>query len=235
MSVPLVALTIVDTSASTVEGIATLRGTTAAEVAEEVLHLSAGSNEAEPLVLLAVAVKDAAEAAELADVLHVLRNHLAHDRGTREEVLRALLPVGRLTMSPAVLDQVQRNAEAHAQLADEFGLLSSTQVAELAGSTASNRAATANRWSNGKKVFTVDVDWAQRFPGFQFGENGKPLPVIADVLAAVDNRLAGWELALWFTSSNEWLGGKLRPVDVLDSDQDLVLEAAVHLADEILV
>jgi hypothetical protein len=213
--------------------IATLKGEVAAKVARDCLHRPKGSGTSEQLVLLAVAVHDAAEAAELSDVLHVLRNHQLHGRGTREEVLRALLPAQRLTMSPEVLEQVQRNAEAQVELADEFELLSSSAVAELAGSTASNRAATANRWSTAHRVFTVDVEGAQRFPGFQFDENGKPLPVIADVLAAVGDRLTGWELALWFTSSNDWLG-ELRPVDVLDSDPERVVEAAARLADEIL-
>jgi hypothetical protein len=219
--------------ASTVPGIATLHGATAARVAKEFSLKLLGDPKKMPPLVVAIAARDAEEAAELTDLLHVLRNHLVHGRGTREEVLRALLPVQRLTLSPAMLEQVQRNAEAQAELADEFGLLSSGDVAELAGSTASNRAATANRWSSGHKVFTVDVDGTQRFPAFQFDESGKPRPVIADLLAAVGDRLTGWELALWFTSSNDWLG-ELRPVDVLDSDPELVVEAAARLAAEIL-
>jgi hypothetical protein len=183
---------------------------------------------------VAVAASDETEAAELVDLITAAKSVLGRERSTRERVLQALLPVGSFTnSSPAVLVQVQRNAEAHAELADEFGLLSSTDVAELAGSTASNRAATANRLRTQRKAFTVDVDGAQRFPGFQFGENGRPLSVIADVLAAVGNRLTGWELALWFTGSSDWLGGE-RPVDVLDSDPEPVVEAARRLADEIL-
>jgi len=42
-------------------------------------------------------------------------------------------------------------------------------------------------------------------------------------------RLPGWQLALWFTGSSDWLGGA-RPVDVLDSDGPLVVDAARHLA-----
>jgi hypothetical protein len=45
--------------------------------------------------------------------------------------------------------------------------------------------------------------------------------------------MSGWELALWFTGSSDWLGG-LRPVDVLDTDADQVVEAAQRLAEEIL-
>ncbi|CCG02207.1 hypothetical protein [Blastococcus saxobsidens] len=219
-------------TALTAHSIATLTGAMASKVAAQCLNLRRKTGQPDPFVV-AVAARDAEEAAELTDLLHVLYLSIRDAHSTREEVLRALLPAGRLTMSPAVLEQVQRNAQAQAELADEFGLLSSTQVAELTGSTASNRAATANRLRNQRKAFAVEVDGAQRFPGFQFGGNGRPRPVIADVLAAVGDRLSGWELALWFTGSSDWLGGE-RPVDVLDSDSELVVEAARRLADEIL-
>jgi hypothetical protein len=231
----LILLTIEYMSAPTVPGIATLQGDAASKVERESLKLAApGSGKS---LVVAVSVRDAVEAALITDVLSVLKSRLGDDRDSRERVLRALLPAERLTMSPAVLEQVNRNAAAHAELAEEFGLLSSTQVAELAKSksVASNPAALANRWRKERKVFTVEVEGgAQRFPGFQFGTNGKPRPVIAQVLAAVDDRLTGWELALWFTGSNGWLGGE-RPADVLDSDPELVVEAAGHLAAEIRV
>jgi hypothetical protein len=221
-------------SAPTVPGIATLAGATASRVTKEYMQLSVKAGQPEPLVV-AVTASSPTEAALISDVLAVLKSHLDDGREALERVLQALLPTERLTMSSAVLEQVNRNAVAHAELAEEFGLLSSTQVAELAKSksVASNPAALANRWRKEQKVFTVDVDGAQRFPGFQFGANGRPQPVIAQVLAAVGERLTGWELALWFTGSNDWLGGE-RPVDVLDSDPELVVEAAAHLAAEIL-
>lgn len=222
-------------SAPPVSGIATLKGAAATKVAKDCLQMPPGPGKSEQLVV-AVTARDDIEAALITDLLSVMKSHLSDDRETREDVLRALLPVDRLlAMTPAVLEQVNRNARAHAKLADEFGLLSSTAVAERAKSRslASNPAALANRWRSEGKVFTVDVDGSQRFPGFQFGANGKPLPVVAQVLAAVGDRLSGWELALWFTGSNGWLGG-MRPVDVLDSDPELVVEAAGHLAAEIL-
>jgi hypothetical protein len=222
----------VDMSAPTA-GIATLKGALSAKVAKEGLKVSARLGQKEPLVV-AFTAEDETQLAELIDLLTVAKSVLGSERGTRQRVLRALLPVERLTtLSPAVLEQVNRNAQAQAELADEFGLRSSTDVAKLARSTASNRAATANRWVNQRKVFPVDVDGAQRFPGFQFDENGRPRPIIADVLAAFGDRLTGWELALWFTGSSDWLGDE-RPVDVLDSDPELVVEAARRLADEIL-
>lgn len=92
----------------------------------------------------------------------------------------------------------------------------------------------ASRWRREGKIFAVDVDGSARFPGFCFGPNGRPQPAVTGVTAALGERLSSWELALWFTASNDWLGG-LRPVDALDADPDAVVKAARHLADEILV
>jgi hypothetical protein len=82
-------------------------------------------------------------------------------------------------------------------------------------------------------VFTVDVGGEPRVPGYQLDETGQPRAIMADILGVLGDRLPGWELALWFTGSSDWLGGA-RPVDVLDSDHALVGEAARRLAAEIL-
>ena len=70
------------------------------------------------------------------------------------------------------------------------------------------------------------------FPGFQFDAGGQPVPVIADILAALADRLDPWSLALWFTGDNARLGG-LRPVDALNGDPDAVLAAARALANDL--
>ena len=61
---------------------------------------------------------------------------------------------------------------------------------------------------------------------------GNPIPVIADILAALADRLDPWSLALWFTGDNSRLGG-LRRVDALNSDPPAVLAAARALADDV--
>jgi len=105
-------------------------------------------------------------------------------------------------------------------------------VAAAAGSRARNAGALASRWRKEGRIFSVEVDNAARFPGFQFDAAGRPRPVIADVLAALDGCLGGWELALWFTSDNGWLGAR-RPVDLLESAPGRVVDAAAQLAAEL--
>jgi hypothetical protein len=88
-------------------------------------------------------------------------------------------------------------------------------------------------WLEQGRVFLVPAADGERLPGFQFDGRGVPRPVIADVLRWFADRLPTWELALWFTGSNDWVGGK-RPVDVLDSAPELVVQAAAHLAEGLL-
>ena len=47
-----------------------------------------------------------------------------------------------------------------------------------------------------------------------------------EVLEAFGGRKAPWKLALWFTSNNGGLPGSARPVDLLASDPDAVVQAA---------
>jgi hypothetical protein len=137
------------------------------------------------------------------------------------------------TVSPVAARQAQRNAEARQELIDEFGLYDSEDVAELAGSTASNRSATASRWLGAKKIFAVNHRRALVYPGFQFGTDGRPRAVIARVLEAFEPfGLDGWETALWFTTASGWLDDR-RPVDLLTREPENVVDAARRAFDEV--
>lgn len=114
------------------------------------------------------------------------------------------------------------NARARAQLLEEIDVLTSKQVAELAGHRAGNTSATAARWKKANKVFALPWKGSDLFPAFQF-RDGAPLPVIAQVLAVLPD-LSAWQTAFWFTSSNSWLDGAT-PVDLL-GEEDRVVTAA---------
>lgn len=45
------------------------------------------------------------------------------------------------------------------------------------------------------------------------------------VIAVLATRVNGWGMALWFESSNSYLGGKL-PKDFISSEPDAVVQAA---------
>ncbi len=165
-----------------------------------------------------VAEPAAVEAREL------VRQTERSQRAQMEALIESLLPATTVPSAAAVL-QARRNAEAREALLHEFGALTSSEVAEMAGSEAKNRAALANRWKQEGRIFSVTRHGVTLFPGFQFDEQGRPKPVIAEVVRALGSESSDWELALWFVSRTGWLGGR-RPVDLLELEPQVVIEAA---------
>ena len=144
-------------------------------------------------------------------------------------LIEAMMPDDLPT--PAMVLQARRNSVARTELIREFGVLTSAEVAEVNGSTAENRAALANRWKREGKLFAVRHEGREYFPGFQLSPDGRPREVIERVLEALGEP-RGWQTALWFTSANGYLDAR-RPVDLLDSEPDAVVEAASHEAEEV--
>ena len=144
------------------------------------------------------------------------------------EAITSTRPAGR-----GLLAQAHRFVVAEQQLDEEFGLLTSAEVARLSRSTAKNTAATAARWASARKIVAVPGgDGGNRFPGFQFGPGGQPKPVVAEVIGVLGSKLDAAALALWFVGANGWLNGD-RPVDVMDEAPGEVVDAASELAAEL--
>jgi hypothetical protein len=148
----------------------------------------------------------------------------AEDKRMTERLVSAMFT--RNTVSPAAAQQARRNAEARQELIDEFGLFDSDQLAEMAGSKAKNRSATASRWLAERRVFAVEHLGHRYFPAFQFGIDNRPRPVVRRILEVFEpHGLQGWELALWFTTASGWLDDQ-RPVDRLAGTPDDVVMSA---------
>lgn len=126
--------------------------------------------------------------------------------------------------TPAMVLQARRNSAARAALMEEFGLLTSAEIAALNESQAENRAALASRWKQEGRIFSVKHQGQDYFPAFQLGAEGRPRPAVAEILQALGGA-RGWETALWFTAANGYLGGR-RPVDLLEGDPDSAVAAA---------
>lgn len=196
----------------------------------ETVALGTGTGKSQVLLALIVAL-DRAEREGAVDestlgTLRAVRDLVVHG-GTVERVVEALLPGEIALPTPAAVLQARRNAEARSALLNEFGALRSQQIADLAGSQASNRAATANRWRTENRV--VAVPWRDEllYPGFQFTAEGRPYPAVKRALEWLrsDPQTSDWQAALWFAAPTGWLGGR-RPVDVLADDPDAVVQAA---------
>ena len=143
-----------------------------------------------------------------------------------QRLIEAMLPpLSALLPSKVAILQARRNAEARARLIQEFGALTSTEVADLAGSKAGNRAAMAHRWKQEGRIFSVTYEGTVLYPAFQFDREGRPLAAMAQVIRTLGSKSSEWELALWFMANTGWLDGQ-RPVDLLESDPEAVVKAA---------
>jgi hypothetical protein len=87
------------------------------------------------------------------------------------------------------------------------------------------------RWRAERRIFSVPADGEHLFPAFQFDQKG-PKAVIASILAALPREFSDWEIALWFVSSNPWLG-RASPRDLL-SEPNRLIQAAVQASEEIV-
>ena len=146
-----------------------------------------------------------------------------------DAVVEQLLP-GTDVPEPAWLDQARRNAQLRKQFLETHGALTAEQVADVTGSTATNRRQTAHRLARTGRLFAVDWHDTRVYPAFQFDpETGEVRPQIAEVLAALPDGLQGWELALWFDGEvyDPGTGGFTVPLDVITDRASLVRLASV--------
>lgn len=70
------------------------------------------------------------------------------------------------------------------------------------------------------RIFSIHYEGVEYFPRYAVESPG-----MQRVIAVLATRMNGWGMALWFESSNSYLGGKL-PKDIIASDLDAVVQAA---------
>ncbi len=175
---------------------------------------------------LVVTTADEAQLSTARRFLEILEHRLVRaDEQQMETLIDLAMPALHSVPDEVILSQARRNAEARQALVEEFGLLSAEQIHRLARSRAANQFSTATRWRHQGRIFGIEEQDRVWFPAFQFGSDGRPLPVIRQVLEHLGGE--GWQTALWFLAGNGWLGGQ-RPVDLLVSNPGAVVEAAAQ-------
>lgn len=129
-------------------------------------------------------------------------------------------------LSPPAARAVVAAERAWRSIEEEFGMLSSVEVAELMGARSGNRTFASHRRSAGK-LLGVRRGNRYVYPGFQFDRaTGVTLPVLEPLLKLANE--AAWSpesVALWSCGPSRHLDDK-RPVDALVGNPELVLEAA---------
>ena len=126
----------------------------------------------------------------------------------------------------------QATENAVKSVEDEFGLLSSAQVAQLLGST-SNRAAVRSLADDmrgrGELLYVRRLN-KYLYPGFQFNRSlGRVKPLVKALMQLAN--ASSWEpedVVLWLCSPTTYFEDESRPVDHFDAEPNQVLDVARH-------
>lgn len=174
---------------------------------------------------------DAFEATTLKRLLtEKLRSFLAAAREENADRRIAQL-VQAIAPEDPLADVELRVAENTVALRREFiervPVLTSADVHRNAGFPGSNPSQTVLRWRRSGKIFGINHGGRDLYPAFQFGRDGRPLPMVAEVLAILkrDPERSDWDHALWFAGDTGWLDGK-SPIECLQTDPESVKRAA---------
>lgn len=127
---------------------------------------------------------------------------------------------------PAVARAVQAERNLYDRIDAEYGLLTAAEAGRRMGSrsTAPRNLAAAARRSGA--LLGISRGHQTLYPGFQFGPDGRPLPVIR-ALRELAQRV-GWSetsVLQWLCAPTTYLDGR-RPVELLAAEPDHVLGVA---------
>ena len=106
--------------------------------------------------------------------------------------------------------------------------LSAADIANLAPDDSGNHDSLPSEWERTGRIFSIQYNGGDYYPGYGLdrGVLLQPHPSMAEVIKVLQTKKKGWGMAFWFASVNSSLGGK-RPQDVLKTELDLVVAAAV--------
>lgn len=127
-------------------------------------------------------------------------------QGRIDELKRAAQvyrPQVGIRIADTQLLEMQKNAAEAVLHGSEW--LSALQVGELAGRSASNPAALANRWKREGKLFSISWNGKDWYPRYAFDAVLQPRPIIAEIIKIFGSEADPWRIAAWFESSNAWL------------------------------
>ena len=151
---------------------------------------------------------------------------LIQDR--QEETLKKVVNVllTDVTPSKAAREQARMLIDAKTAILKSGDFLPATEVAKLAGFSASNLSVQPNKWKRNREIFAIQHGREDYMPlyGLDSGDH-RPRKEMAEILNIFGDAKDGWGLAFWFAGLNSFLDDE-RPQDVLATDPEQVIAAA---------
>jgi hypothetical protein len=146
----------------------------------------------------------------------------------QEETLKKMVNVflSDVTPSKAAREQARMLIEAKTTILNSGDFLPATEVAKLAGFSATNLSVQPNKWKRNREIFAIQHGREDYVPlyGLDPGDH-RPRKEMAEILKIFGDAKDGWGLAFWFAGLNSFLDDE-RPQDVLATDPERVIAAA---------
>jgi hypothetical protein len=159
-----------------------------------------------------------------------LRSFIAAARKENSEaritqLLRAVAPPDPL--ADIELKIAEDTADLRREFLERVPVSTSAEVHQRARFPGNNPSQTVHRWRKQGKIFSIHYGGRDLYPSFQFGDDGRPLAIVAELLEILsrDKDRSDWDNALWLAGDSGWLDGQT-PIDLLQSDPALVKRAA---------
>ncbi|KAA6465312.1 hypothetical protein DYQ86_05060 [Acidobacteria bacterium AB60] len=146
----------------------------------------------------------------------------------QEETLKKVVNVllTDVTPSKAAREQARMLIEAKTAILNSGDFLPATEVARLAGFSASNLSVQPNKWKRNHEIFAIQHGREDYLPLYGLdSRDHRPRKEMAEVLKIFGDAKDGWGLAFWFAGLNSFLDDE-RPQDVLATNPDQVIAAA---------
>jgi hypothetical protein len=131
--------------------------------------------------------------------------------------------------SKAAREQARMLIEAKTAILNSGDFLPATEVARLAGFSASNLSVQPNKWKRNGEIFAIQHGREDYLPVYGLTSDHRPRKEMGEILRIFGEGKDGWGLAFWFAAVNSFLDDE-RPEDVLATDPERVMAAA---ADEV--
>ena len=135
--------------------------------------------------------------------------------------------VPKIVPSPTALAEAEMLIRAKTEVLNSGDLVTSAEIAKMAGFSDTNASSSPNRWKQDKKIFALTHGGVDYYPAYALDpdQGYRPRKAIAEVLKVFDGSKSGWGLAFWFSAVNSYLGGR-RPQDLIATNPAAVLDAA---------
>lgn len=187
------------------------------------LHRSPGTR------AVAITFADDEQGAAAERVLHQVVEflpQLIHER--QEETLKKLVNVflTDVTPSKAAREQARMLIQAKRDILSSGDFLPATEVARLAGFSASNLSVQPNKWKRNREIFAIPHGREDYLPLYALNPaDHRPRKEMAEILNIFGETKDGWGLAFWFSALNSFLDDE-RPQDMLAANPGRVIAAA---------